>query len=482
MMKFSEIAGQPVTADFAVQNVCDDTRKLAAGDVFVWDSRVAPKQDVAALVADAKAKGAAAIVTDVAVAGAVQVPNAGEVLARFAALRWPEQPPVMLGVTGTSGKTSVVWFGRQLAQLSGINAASVGTLGVMRKDADVETEYTGFTSPNALKTGPILQTLAREKVQTCLLEVSSHALVLNRVDAVKFKAAGLTNITQDHLDFHGDLAEYHAAKLRLFAEVLPEDGTAVLNIGRMETLPAASVAKQRGCRVLTVGTANAELVAEVVEANGRGLQLNLKYDTVPVPVHVPLIGTFQAENLAVALGLLVGSGHDWKKVSSAVSRMSAVPGRMEVVTSAPTQPSVVVDYAHKPDALQRALESLRPVVKGGGKLRVVFGCGGNRDATKRPIMGRIAAELADVVYVTDDNPRKEVAAEIRQQVLAGMTSGGAKGLEFDDRKAAIAAAIADGGPEDVVLIAGKGHESGQIVGDEVYPFDDRLVAREVLGG
>jgi UDP-N-acetylmuramyl-tripeptide synthetase len=473
-MKFSEMLGQPVTADFAVTNVCDDSRKLAAGDVFVLDSRVAPKQDVVALVADAKARGAAAIVTDAAVEGAVQVANAGEVLSRYAALRWPEQPPVMLGVTGTSGKTSVVWFGRQLAQLSGTNAASVGTLGVMRTDADVETEYTGFTSPTALKTGPILQNLAREKVHTCLLEVSSHALVLNRVDAVRFKAAGLTNITQDHLDFHGNLADYHAAKLRLFADVLPEDGTAVLNIGRMETLPAASVAKQRGCRVLSVGTANAELVAEVVEANGRGLQLNLKYDAVPVPVHVPLIGTFQAENLAVALGLLVAGGHDWKKVSAAVSRMTAVPGRMEIVghKAQGTQ--------HK--GLQRALESLRPVVKGNGKLRVVFGCGGNRDATKRPIMGRIAAQLADVVYVTDDNPRKENAAEIRAQVLAGVTAGGAKGIEFDDRKAAIAAAIADGGPEDVVLIAGKGHESGQIVGDEVHPFDDRVVAREVLGG
>lgn len=485
-MKFSEMLQQPVTRDFDVRNVCDDTRKLAAGDVFVWDSRVAPKQDVAALVADAKARGAADVVTDVAVEGAVRVDNAGEVLARYAAARWPQQPPVMLGVTGTSGKTSVVWFGRQLAQLSGINAASVGTLGVMRKDEDVETEYTGFTSPTALKMGPILQTLAQEKVKTCLLEVSSHALVLNRTDAVKFAAAGLTNITQDHLDFHGDLASYHAAKLRLFAEVLPENGTAVLNIGRMETLPAASVAKQRGCRVLSVGTANAELVAEVVEANARGLQLNLKYDAVPVPVQVPLIGAFQAENLAVALGLLVGSGHDWKTIAGAVSRMTAVPGRMEIVghkaqgTRHEGAPSVVVDYAHKPDALQRALESLRPLVKGTGKLYVVFGCGGNRDATKRPIMGKIAAQLADVVYVTDDNPRKENAAEIRKQVLAGVSAGGKEGRDFGDRREAIAAAIATAGPDDVVLIAGKGHESGQIVGDEVHPFDDRVVAREVL--
>ncbi|PZP40205.1 MAG: UDP-N-acetylmuramoyl-L-alanyl-D-glutamate--2,6-diaminopimelate ligase [Pseudomonas fluorescens] len=478
-MQLSELIGQAVAPDVAVRRVVDDSRLVQAGDVFVWDSRVA-QQDVAKLAVDARAKGAVAVISDVAVEGVVKVDNAGEILARYAAAKWPAQPPVMLGVTGTSGKTSTVWFGRQLAQLAGRSAASVGTLGVMRTDADVETEYTGFTSPTALKLGPILDTLAKEKTDTCLLEVSSHALVLNRVDAVKFKAAGLTNITQDHLDFHGDLAGYHAAKLRLFSEVLPDGGVAVLNIGRMETWPAAAVAKQRGCPVLSVGTSNAELVADVVEASGRGLTLKLKFDAVPVDVQVPLIGAFQAENLAVAMGLLVGGGYDWKAISGAVQQMTAVPGRMEVVPSVAPQPSVVVDYAHKPDALQRALESLRPLVKNGGKLRVVFGCGGNRDATKRPIMGKIAAELADVVYVTDDNPRKENAAEIRKQVLAGVAQGGGTALEFDDRRAAIGAAIAEAGAEDVILIAGKGHESGQIVGDEVHPFDDRLVAREFL--
>lgn len=480
-MKLSALTTVAPGKDFEITRMMDDSRRVERGDTFVWDSRVAPAQDAAKLVAEALAKGAAGVVTDLHIEGAVRVENAGEVMARYAAMAWPKQPPVMLGVTGTSGKTSVVWFGRQLAQLAGRNAASVGTLGVMRKDADVETEYTGFTSPTALKMGPILSTLAQEKVDTCLLEVSSHALVLNRVDAVKFKAAGLTNITQDHLDFHGSLAEYHAAKLRLFAEVLPEGGVAVLNIARMETWPAASVAKQRGCPVLTVGTGNAELVAEVVEASGRGLKLNLKFDAVPVPVEVPLIGSFQAENLAVALGLLVGGGYGWKAVSGAVARMTAVPGRMEVVPSVAPQPSVVVDYAHKPDALQRALQSLRPLVKGNGKLRVVFGCGGNRDALKRPMMGRISAELADVVYVTDDNPRKENAAEIRKQVIEGVKAGGGVALEFDDRARAIAAAIGDAGADDVVLIAGKGHESGQIIGDEVHPFDDRIVARRYLG-
>ena len=481
-MTFSELIGRPVAHDFEVKGVAEDSRKVAKGDVFVWDSRVAPAQDAAKLAADAMAQGAVAVVSDIAVEGGVQVADAGQVTARYAARVWPQQPPVMLGVTGTSGKTSVVWFGRQLAQIAGRKAASVGTLGVMRRDGDVETEYTGFTSPTALKLGPILTTLAQEKTEVGLLEVSSHALVLGRVDAVRFKAAGLTNITQDHLDFHGDLAEYHAAKLRLFSDVLPEGGVAVLNINRREVLPAAAVAKQRGCPVLTVGTANAELVAEVVEASGRGLQLNLKFDAVPVPVNVPLIGTFQAENLAVAMGLLVGGGMGWTDIAAAVSRMTAVPGRMEVVPSKAPHPSVVVDYAHKPDALQRALEGLRPLVKNGGKLRVVFGCGGNRDATKRPIMGRIAAALADVVYVTDDNPRKEVAAEIRRQVMAGVVDGGGTPIEFDDRARAIEAAIADGGPDDVVLIAGKGHESGQIVGDEVLPFDDKVVAAAVLHG
>lgn len=484
-MRFSELlaglaAGQPGVADFNVTGLADDSRKVEQGDIFVWDSRIAPKQNTAQLVADAKARGAVAVISDVAVEGAIQVPNAGAVMARYAAAAWPKQPPVMLGVTGTSGKTSTVWFGRQLAQLSGKRAASVGTLGVMRQDSDVETEYTGFTSPTALKLGPILDTLAREKVETCLLEVSSHALVLDRVDAVKFKAAGLTNITQDHLDFHGDLAGYHAAKLRLFSEVLPDGGVAVLNINRMETWPAAAVAKQRGCPVLTVGISNAELVAEVVEASGRGLHLKLKFDANPVDVQVPLIGSFQAENLAVAMGLLVGGGHKWNDISRVVTQMTAVPGRMEVVPSISPQPSVVVDYAHKPDALQRALESLRPLVRDGGKLRVVFGCGGNRDALKRPIMGRIAAELADEIYVTDDNPRMEDAAAIRKQVIAGVEQGGGVAREFDDRAQAIAAAIEDGRAQDVILIAGKGHESGQIVGAEVLPFDDRLVARDVL--
>lgn len=457
--------------------VRDDSRAVREGDVLVWDSRIGG--DSAKIMADARTRGATLVISDAESADAV-VENAGAVLSAYAALAWPRQPEVMLGVTGTSGKTSVAWFGRQLAGLCGYTSASVGTLGVMRSDDDMDEDYTGFTSPTALKLHPILDTLAGEGVSHCLLEISSHALALNRCDGVKLKAAGLTNITQDHLDFHGTHEAYAAAKMRLFSEVLPDDGVAVINVGRSEAWPAASVAKQRGLPVLTVGTRNAELVCEVRQADARGLEMALKFDAVPDVVRVPLIGAFQAENLAVALGLLVAGGVAWQDLRSKVAKVGCVPGRMEVVPGHAGQPAVVVDYAHKPDALERALQSLRPLVKDGGKLRVVFGCGGNRDALKRPIMGKIASDLADVVYVTDDNPRREDATAIRKQVLDGAT-GQAEVRDAGGRREAIASALSDAAADDVVLVAGKGHESGQIIGDEVLPFDDRVMVRELLG-
>lgn len=483
-MLFSQLVGRAVDGDFEVGRVCDDSRKVEAGDVFVRDSRNG-NVDSAALVAEALKRGARAVVSDADVAGAVRVVDAGEVLARWAVHAWPRMPGVMLGVTGTSGKTSVAWFGRQLASAVGKKAASIGTLGVMRHDNDWD-EYTGYTSPSALKLHPILDRLAAEKISHCVMEVSSHALDLRRVEGVKFAAAGITNVTQDHLDYHHSWEAYFAAKLRLFGELLPDGGVAVVNARRMELLPVMAVAKQRGLPLLTVGTGNAELVVEVLDATPQGLEVVLKFDAVPVPLKLPLVGSFQAENLAVAMGLLVGSGMAWKDVAKVAAQVTAVPGRMEIIGTrheerGTRKPGVVVDYAHKPDALQRALEALRPSVKGNGKLRVVFGCGGNRDATKRPIMGRIAAELADVVYVTDDNPRKEKAADIRAEVVAGVKAGGKVPFDIGDRRAAIAAAIGEAGPEDVILVAGKGHEDGQIVGDTVLPFDDRKVVREILG-
>lgn len=486
------------------KRVVDDSREVVGvADALVWDSRVA-RGGGAEFVRDALAKGAT-VVTDLEVDGAnanlFRVADAGEVLARYAAGHWPKQPKKIVGVTGTAGKSSVAWFCQQLGRE--LNSAAVGTLGVIREDKVVE--YTGYTSPSALKIHPILQQLAEDNVGVAALEVSSHALALRRMDGVQFCAAGFTNFTQDHLDFHGSMEEYFFAKMRLFDEVLPAEGLAVVNVRRPELFPVLGVVKQRGGRLLSVGTNNAELVVEVVRADARWLEVNLKFDRVPVPLQLPLVGSFQAENLAVALGLMVGAGMTWGEIAKAAANITSVAGRMEIVSARPParqeslrrgrpevgmaemklgradQPTVVVDYAHKPDALRRALEALRPMVVGEGKLRVVFGCGGNRDAGKRPMMGKIAAELADAVYVTDDNPRREEAAEIREAVVAGVVQGGKKPRNIGDRKKAILAALNDSGPDDVVLVAGKGHEDGQIVGDTVLPFDDRVVVRELLG-
>jgi UDP-N-acetylmuramoyl-L-alanyl-D-glutamate--2,6-diaminopimelate ligase len=464
--------------------VRDDTRALQAGEVLIWDSRIVPNK-TATVLADALARGAGLVLSDVQAAGVHTVPDAGAVLAAWAKQHYPQQPKMLVGVTGTSGKTSVAWFARQLAALCGEKSASIGTLGVMRIDDDFDEDYTGFTSPTALKFHPILQQLHTEGRNFCAMEISSHALALRRADGAELTAAGYTNFSQDHLDFHGNLEEYFRAKLRLFTDVLPHGKTAVINASRRELFPVLGVVKQRGNPLLTVGTSQAELVTEIVCADARGLQLNLKYEATPEAIDLPLLGTFQAENLAVALGLCVAAGLPWGKLKAAAHKVSGVPGRMELVRGTPnqtaSQPAVVVDYAHKPDALEKALRALRPVVPRGGKLQVVFGCGGDRDASKRPIMGRIAAELADSVIITDDNPRTEDAAHIRQQVQAGITNT-THVQNIGNRRTAIEAALAAAGPNDVVLVAGKGHEQGQIVGREVQPFDDRAEVRRVLGG
>jgi UDP-N-acetylmuramoyl-L-alanyl-D-glutamate--2,6-diaminopimelate ligase len=459
----------------------DDTRTLKAGEVLVWDDRIKPAL-TPQIIADARAKGAAHIITNASVTGPdiIPVPDPGKMLAAYAAETWPRQPKVMLGVTGTSGKTSVAWFCQALGAACGVNTASLGTLGTVRNNK-VES-YFGYTSPTALVLHPMLQQLADDGTTHACMEVSSHALALHRADGVRFTAAALTNITQDHFDFHGNYDNYFSAKARLFTEVLQPGSTAVLPIVRPEAWGLASVAKQRGLRVLGVGTGNAELVVEVKEATGQGLSVNLKYSATPVAAQVPLVGAFQAENLAVALGLMLAGGLPWEKLSKAVPTLSAPPGRMELTPATQSSPCVVVDYAHKPDALARVLMSLKPMAEAtGGNLIVVFGCGGNRDATKRPLMGKIAADMANVVIITDDNPRNEKPDTIRAEVEKGAKTGLSKFVHnIGDRRKAIAAALDAATPRDIVLIAGKGHEEGQIVGDKTLPFDDRLVVKELL--
>lgn len=456
--------------DVAFHAITDDTRTLNAGDVLVWDTRIAPKL-TDKIIADAKAKKAAAIVSNVKADGVLFCEEPGDVLAAYARQQWPNQPKQLVAITGTNGKTSVAWFYAQLMQACGFKSASIGTLGV-HVNGELITE-TGYTSPTALMLHPILHDLHKRGVTHCCIEAGSHGLALHRLDGAEITAAGFTNLTQDHLDFHGTMDNYALAKGRLFGDVMNADGVGVLPIQNTASWPYAAMVKQRGGKVLTFGSGNAELIVDIIEASAKGLLLKIKYEQHAAEIMVPLLGEFQAQNIGAAVGLALASGGDMAKILKALETIKAPPGRMELIP-AEAGFSVVVDYAHTPDALQNALQSLIPLT--AEKLHVVFGCGGDRDNTKRAPMGAIAAELADDVIITDDNPRTEDAAQIRQQV--GMGAPNAK--QIADRKAAIAYALEHAKAGDIVLVAGKGHEQGQIVGKTKMPFDDKTVVCDVL--
>jgi UDP-N-acetylmuramoyl-L-alanyl-D-glutamate--2,6-diaminopimelate ligase len=475
-MKLSALIGMPAAEDFEIRNAVDDSRLVEAGDVFIIDSRQGP--DAETYVKMALERGAAYIISDDFYRGPrpsnlLLSDRPGAYMAKWAAARWPRQPKHVLGVTGTNGKTSTAWFARELATLAGRKAASLGTLGLYENN-DYK-EYFGFTSPRPAKLHTMLDDLAGRGFDHVAMEVSSHALDLGRMEAVRFTACAFTNLTQDHLDFHGSMDGYFRAKQRLFAEVMHPGSTAVINVGRMESMPLLATAKGAGLNVLTYGTANAELVVRIKDFSAAGMDVEVKYDRWHEVVTVPLVGLFQGENLGAAIGLALAAGLDMGSILTNLTKLSPVPGRMEaIVTANPKQPTVVVDYAHTPDALKSALESLRPQVK--GKLWVVFGCGGNRDKTKRPLMGRISKELADRVVVTDDNPRFEEPDVIRGEIMAAATGAD----NIGDRRKAIEFALRHAAGDDVVLITGKGPESGQIVKGVTTPFDDREVAREIL--
>ncbi len=469
----SDLTTQPCHNDVIVTRVVDDSRQVNPGDIFVFDARICEGAKI--FIKKAFSQGAAAVVSNIKMDGVVYVEAPGMVLARWAALQFSQQPACMVGVTGTNGKTSVAWFYQKLTELLGKISASIGTMGVFVQGKKVAD--TGYTSPTALKLHEVLHGLVQQKVTHGCLEVSSHGLALNRVDSVQFKAAGFTNLTHDHLDFHGTMDAYLLAKQRLFTELLPKGGTAVLTVLQPMSLPLATLCKGVGINVLMVGTTNAELVVKPIELRSDGMKVEVKYGQMSATCDVPLIGAFQAENLAVALGLCVASGFDFEALVKVLPHITSVPGRMERIKKQnKNQPTVVVDYAHTPDALEHALKALRPLTK--GKLVCVFGCGGDRDAAKRPLMGKLSAMLADMSIVTDDNPRTENATVVRQDILQKTDNE----TEVANRAKAILYAINNTDKNDVILLAGKGHEQGQIVGKKVLPFDDREVARAILQG
>ncbi len=453
-----------------------DHRKVAPGTIFgAFQGSAVNGED---FIPAAIAAGAIAIVArpEAKVVGADHIADANprRAFAHLAAQFFTPVPATIIAVTGTNGKTSTVEMTRQLWRMAGHRAASIGTLGVTTPDESVST---GLTTPDIVTFLANMSGLAREGVSHIAYEASSHGLSQYRNEGLQVVAGAFTNLSRDHLDYHADMDDYFAAKMRLFDEVVCDGGAAVIWADDGWSGKATEHATKRGLRLFTVG-AGGTAIRLVSRTPGQlGQMLELECQGVVRKVNLPLIGAYQAANALVAAGLVIATGGEAAQTLDALARLQPVRGRLERAAIARAGAPIYVDYAHTPDALDAAIAALRPHV--AGRLIVVFGAGGDRDQGKRPEMGRVAANQADVGIVTDDNPRGEDAAAIRAMVLAGAPG---QLEEVGDRRAAIATAIGRAGRDDIVLIAGKGHEQGQIIGSgaamRVLPFDDVTVARE----
>ncbi len=460
-----------------IEGVSSDSR--AIGEGFAFFALPGGKRDGLAFAKEAVARGAAAVIGErapdapIEPAVFIQVEDARRALALAAARFFPLQPATIVAITGTSGKTSVAAFTRQIWLALGHRAAALGTLGLV---APSGASSGALTTPDPVLLHKTLNDLAKDGVSHLALEASSHGLDQRRLDGVRLAAGAFTNLSRDHLDYHADMETYLAAKLRLFEHLLAPGSPAVVDADAdvAERIIAACAA--RGLDVISVGRRGRAI--RLVEAKPEDFATGLvvDYGGKTYTSRLPLAGDFQAQNALVAAGLALATGGAPDHVFAALEKLQGAPGRLELVGRRKNAP-VFVDYAHKPDALDKALRALRPLVR--RRLIVVFGCGGDRDPGKRPIMGEVAARLADEVIVTDDNPRSEDPASIRRSILEGIVSN-SKGREIGDRGAAIAAAVAGLENGDVLLVAGKGHETGQIVGDRTLPFSDQQCVRAAL--
>ncbi|MFN5244702.1 MAG: UDP-N-acetylmuramoyl-L-alanyl-D-glutamate--2,6-diaminopimelate ligase [Novosphingobium sp.] len=478
LARLAELAGIPIAspAEAQVTGFAIDNRKVAPGTVFgAFQGAAVNGED---FIPAAVTAGAIAVVArpEAKVEGALHIAadNPRQVFARLAAQFFTPVPATLVAVTGTNGKTSTVEMTRQIWRMAGHRAASIGTLGVTTSDESVST---GLTTPDIVTFLANMSGLAREGVTHVAYEASSHGLSQYRNEGLVVAAGGFTNLSRDHLDYHKTMEDYFAAKMRLFDEVVADDGAAVIWADDEWSQRAMDHASKRGLKLFTVGE-QGEAIRLVSRAPGQlGQVLELVHAGQARKVNLPLIGAYQAANALVSAGLVLATGGDPVQVFDALARLQPVRGRLERAAISRDGAPVYVDYAHTPDALEAAIAALRPHCS--GRLIVVFGAGGDRDQGKRPEMGRIAAEQADLGIVTDDNPRSEDPAAIRTAILAG---GAGKLDEVGDRRTAIAAGIAAAGRDDIVLIAGKGHEQGQIIGAgetmRVLPFDDVTVARE----
>jgi UDP-N-acetylmuramoyl-L-alanyl-D-glutamate--2,6-diaminopimelate ligase len=461
--------------EVAVTGLAVDSRAVKPGDVFF--ALAGAKTDGARFIDQAIASGAAAIAGDhlpnANRVPSVTTPNPRRALALAAAKFYPRQPATIAAVTGTSGKTSVAAFARQIWQRLGHASASIGTIGLV---SPKRTVYGSLTTPDPIALHRQLDEIAGEGVTHLALEASSHGLDQYRLDGIRIGAGGFTNLTRDHMDYHPDVAHYLNAKLRLFRDLVAAEGAAVISADHDSSQAVIDAARARKLRVMTVGRkgdGGEGIRLADAAIDGFAQRLTIEHAGRTRKLRLPLVGEFQIENALVAAGLAIGTGSDPDQVFAALEHLEGAKGRLERVGERNGAP-IFVDYAHKPDALAKALQALRPYAK--HKLVVVFGAGGDRDAGKRPLMGAIATEHADHVIVTDDNPRSENPAAIRAAILAA--AKGAK--EIGDRAEAIRVAIADLQPGDALLIAGKGHETGQIVGDRTLPFSDHDAAAAAL--
>lgn len=480
-MKLSALAtaaGLALEGDAEITGFAIDNRKVAPGNVFgAFQGLAVNGED---FIQDALAAGAVAVVArpEARVEGAVHFANPlpRRAFALLAAPFYAPFPETVVAVTGTNGKTSTVEMVRQLWQMAGHRAASIGTLGIT---SHAETVYTGMTTPDIVTFLATMSGLAREGVSHAAYEASSHGLAQYRNEGLPVIAGAFTNLSRDHLDYHSNMEDYFAAKMRLFDEVVSQGGSAVIWSDDEWSQRAIEHACTRGLKLLTVGEKGETLRLVAREPGQLGQVLMLEHEGARRTVKLPLIGAYQAANALVAAGLVLATGGDAARTFDAMARLAPVRGRLERAAIAASGAPVYVDYAHTPDALIAALDALRPHAE--GRLICVFGAGGDRDTGKRAPMGAAAAAGADLVIVTDDNPRGEDAAAIRAMVLAGCPGA----VEIGDRREAIGAAIAQAGGKDIVLVAGKGHEQGQVIGSGdarvVLPFDDVAVARELAG-
>jgi len=460
-----------IDSDSPVTGFAIDHRKVARGSVFgAFTGAVFNGED---FIGQAVDRGAVAVVarpeTPVERVPHLADPEPRRLFAELAAKFYAPYPETVVAVTGTNGKTSTVEMTRQIWRMSGHRSASIGTLGVTTSDDQVKT---GLTTPDIVTFLSNMAGLKRMSMTHVAYEASSHGLDQHRAEGVPLAAAAFTNFSRDHLDYHPSMDAYFEAKMRLFDELLPGGAPAVVWTDDPRSGEVMERSRKRGHELLTVGRKGETIRLVEQSPSPLGQTLVLDHGGKPYRLALPLIGAYQASNVLTAAGLVLATGGEWAATYSAMQRVAPVRGRLERAVISRGGVPVYIDYAHTADALEAAILALRPHVE--GRLITVFGAGGDRDQGKRPDMGAVAVKLSDVVIVTDDNPRSEDPSKIRADVLAG--APGAR--EVPGRREAIAEAIRIARSGDIVLVAGKGHETGQIIGDRVLPFDDALVARE----